>query len=321
MTTIIDNLADISLDLCNNKLLCVKTDSYDNVVCLGPSQQYGWVGHGTYAPYNIPNIFQAAGINTRWIPGIDPVFQVGLLYPDPAPAQSMSLNSYSPPSNNYGSSVKVKKSIPNSAYGNQKEAIEISPLPQLVKTKPQEAPAVPPPYTGPATSGDVSRPASAPGPALNPAVPPAFTRSVVKPAIPLASLGAVANPAVPPSYTGPAVAPSFSKIAVSPSTIGPAIPPPYSAPISVFESPTTTPSTTPRPWNQGTLTPFINLRGSPTPQGSIRKICLYKSLFFLSRLYKSYNIQTGIYFQYKQTILFGHKINCFPKEDINKKTT
>ena len=309
MTTIIDNLADISLDLCNNKLLCVKTDSHDNVVCLGPSQQYGWVGHGTYAPYNIPNIFQAAGINTRWIPGIDPVFQVGLLYPDPAPAQSVSLNSYSPPSSNYGSSVKVKKSIPNSAYGKQKEAVELSPLPQLVETKPHEAPAVPPPYTGPATSADVSRPASSPGPALNPAVPPAFTGSVVKPAVPF---GSAANPAVPPSYTGPAAAASFSKIAVSP-----AIPPSYSAPISVFESSTTTPSTTPRPWNQGTLTPFINLRGSPTPQGMKRKRCFCKSVCILSRLYKSYNIQTSIYFQYKQTILFGHKINCFPKEDIN----
>ena len=36
----------------------------------GPSQTFGWVGHGRYAPLNIPNIFKAAGINTKWIPEV-----------------------------------------------------------------------------------------------------------------------------------------------------------------------------------------------------------------------------------------------------------
>ena len=52
----------------------------------GPSQQFGWVGHGTYAPLDIPNIFKAAGINTRWIPEVNEIFEAGLTYPAaPAP--------------------------------------------------------------------------------------------------------------------------------------------------------------------------------------------------------------------------------------------
>jgi len=50
----------------------------------GPSQQFGWVGHGEFAPLNIPNIFKAAGINTKWIPEDNKIFEAGLLYPAPA---------------------------------------------------------------------------------------------------------------------------------------------------------------------------------------------------------------------------------------------
>ena len=110
----------------------------------GPSQQFAWAGHGGHlAPLNIPNIFRAAGLNTRWTPGIDPVFQVGLLYPSaasqatglaapvapaapPPPLPPAAAPVYSP-----GASVKVKKSIPNTEY-----------------TK--NLPAIAPPYTGPA---------------------------------------------------------------------------------------------------------------------------------------------------------------------------
>merc|ERR1711874_94864 len=49
----------------------------------GPSQTFGWVGPGRYAPLNIPNIFKAAGINTHWDPGLNSVFPVGLKYPAP----------------------------------------------------------------------------------------------------------------------------------------------------------------------------------------------------------------------------------------------
>ena len=42
----------------------------------GPSQTFGWVGPGRYAPLNIPNIFKAAGINTKWIAEVTPFFSI-----------------------------------------------------------------------------------------------------------------------------------------------------------------------------------------------------------------------------------------------------
>ena len=109
---------------------------------------YGWVGPGSYAPYNIPNIFKAAGLNTRWIPEVNPIFQVGLLYPQASPAQppapSPSLSNQI--SSGYSSSVKVKKSIPHSQYKQPQvpnKAILSSPV--------VEQPAIPPPYSGPST--------------------------------------------------------------------------------------------------------------------------------------------------------------------------
>ena len=36
--------------------------------CSGPSQEFGWAGHGSYAPLGIPNIFKVAGIDTKWDP-------------------------------------------------------------------------------------------------------------------------------------------------------------------------------------------------------------------------------------------------------------
>ena len=49
----------------------------------GPSQQFGWLGHGRFAPLNIPNIFKTVGLNTAWLPGVNSVFPVGLNYPAP----------------------------------------------------------------------------------------------------------------------------------------------------------------------------------------------------------------------------------------------
>ena len=117
----------------------------------GPSQQFGWVGHGHYAPLNVPNIFKAAGLNTRWIPGQDPVFEVGFLYPSPpshsppppppAPAPRPP-SPPSPPVYSGPASVKVKKSIPKTEYSGYKQTTRL------------ELPARAPPYSGtpPATS-------------------------------------------------------------------------------------------------------------------------------------------------------------------------
>ena len=43
----------------------------------GPSREFGWVGHGTYAPLDIPNIFKAAGIETHWDPETNKIFETG----------------------------------------------------------------------------------------------------------------------------------------------------------------------------------------------------------------------------------------------------
>ena len=106
----------------------------------GPSQQFGWAGHGHYAPLNIPNIFKAAGINTRWIPGQDPVFQVGLLYPSPPSQYSPPPAPAAPAAPAYSGAVKVKKSIPKTQYSEYKQSGRVEP------------PAVPPPYSGPPPS-------------------------------------------------------------------------------------------------------------------------------------------------------------------------
>ena len=45
----------------------------------GPSQTFGWVGPGRYAPLNIPNIFKAAGINTKWIPEVTHLLSLACL--------------------------------------------------------------------------------------------------------------------------------------------------------------------------------------------------------------------------------------------------
>jgi len=47
----------------------------------GPSQTFGWLGHGSYAPLNIPNIFKNLGLDTTWNPSLNNVFPVGLSYP------------------------------------------------------------------------------------------------------------------------------------------------------------------------------------------------------------------------------------------------
>ena len=95
----------------------------------GPSQQFGWVGHGRYAPLNIPNIFAAAGLATRWTPGVDPLFEAGFSYPaPPAPAQD-----------------KVRVVEPEQEA---KPAVTTSTVPPPAQPV-RELPALPPPYEAP----------------------------------------------------------------------------------------------------------------------------------------------------------------------------
>eukprot|EP00095_Tigriopus_kingsejongensis_P011833 maker-scaffold412_size179788-snap-gene-0.20 protein:Tk11833 transcript:maker-scaffold412_size179788-snap-gene-0.20-mRNA-1 annotation:"kxy xw signal peptide domain protein" len=75
----------------------------------GPSKQFGWVGHGKYAPLNIPNPFPRN--LPKWHP-MDGIFEAGLLYPgnDKAPSYAQprpvapAPSPYSPPSKSHASS-------------------------------------------------------------------------------------------------------------------------------------------------------------------------------------------------------------------------
>ena len=134
----------------------------------GPSQQFGWVGHGSYAPLNIPNIFKAAGLNTQWIPQVDKIFEAGLSYPAPPvpyaqnklriaepvqntqPVQFYSSNSH--PLQN--SVFPPKRPIRNSAYARPAKA------PSYITTAPVSSshPALPPMYEAPAYKPGPSSP-------------------------------------------------------------------------------------------------------------------------------------------------------------------
>ena len=49
----------------------------------GPSQEFDWVGHGytgNSVPLTIPNIFKAAGIDTKWDPVSNKVFETGMVF-------------------------------------------------------------------------------------------------------------------------------------------------------------------------------------------------------------------------------------------------
>ena len=74
----------------------------------GPSKQFAWIGHGRYAPLNIPNPFPHD--LPKWIPMGNNIFEAGLLYPGkpgkPAPP------AYSPPAPSYQPAPPVKPAEP-----------------------------------------------------------------------------------------------------------------------------------------------------------------------------------------------------------------
>ena len=49
------------------------------MIVSGPSQEFGWVGHGDrdYTPLDIPNVFKVAGIDTQWNPETNKIFETG----------------------------------------------------------------------------------------------------------------------------------------------------------------------------------------------------------------------------------------------------
>ena len=119
----------------------------------GPSKQYGWVGHGRYAPLNIKNPFPSD--LPKWIPMGNNIFEAGLLYPGkpgsapaapetyspPAPAPVKSEPSYTPPQPSY--------SQPQETYADPPEYEDSysAPAPQPVynpKPTTTQAPYIPP---------------------------------------------------------------------------------------------------------------------------------------------------------------------------------
>jgi len=218
----------------------------------GPSQSYGWVGHGSYAPLNINNIFKAAGINTRWIPEIDPIFTTGLLYPSPSQPLSndshkkakSTASSYGFPSISGVPSNKVKKSIANSEYNLSKEK-------KITKQLSFESPAVPPPYV----TSELS------------AIPPTYVKPE-SPAIPPSNTK-LEQPAVPPPYIGQKYI-EPSSFTFNTKTVPEATNVQKSFSFRTTEKPTTIKA------------PSVSVNGSPTPSLGYIRPTTYKPAYVSS---------------------------------------
>ena len=92
----------------------------------GPSQTYGWLGHGRYAPLNIPNIFRNLGIDTSWNPAVDNVFPVGLNYP---PVKTKKLNTATHPKPVITTSKKPTTESHTEKFTYEAPKIEEAPIP------------------------------------------------------------------------------------------------------------------------------------------------------------------------------------------------
>ena len=172
----------------------------------GPSQEYGWVGHGNgyNAPHNLQNPFPAH--LTKWILQNNKIFEAGLLYPGapgssyspppPPPAAPPTYNApASPPEITYDapSSYNVPV-IPSTSSYNSPPAPAYEPAPAPAYVAPVEAPAVT--YEAAQPTYGVSQPVyEAPQPTYNAA-----------PEVPSYNVAVQA----PASYDSVAVAPSYN---------------------------------------------------------------------------------------------------------------
>ena len=93
----------------------------------GPSQTYGWLGHGRYAPLNIPNIFRNLGLDTTWNPSINNIFPVGLNYP-PVKNNKVNTGNYKHPVTTT-TTKKPTTEIPTEKYTYEAPEIKESPIP------------------------------------------------------------------------------------------------------------------------------------------------------------------------------------------------
>ena len=131
----------------------------------GPSKQYGWVGHGRYAPLNIPNPFPAD--LPKWIPMRNNIFEAGLLYPgkpsgNPAPAAPPP----PPPQPAYNVESSKIDIVPNPiipSYDSSESVDSYSAPVEPVYTPPSPQPV----YNPKPTSAPIPVPADIPGEILN----------------------------------------------------------------------------------------------------------------------------------------------------------
>ena len=139
----------------------------------GPSKQFGWIGHGRYAPVNIKSPFPKD--LPKWIPMGNNIFEAGLLYPGkPGGAQKAASSSYSPP----------PAAPAQESYG----------APQASNT--YESPAPPPPVPSYETQDSYS----APQPAASPEI--IYAPPQPQPVYPKAT-------EAPPSYAQPSLPPEI----------------------------------------------------------------------------------------------------------------
>lgn len=230
----------------------------------GPSQQFGWVGHGTYAPLNIPNIFKAAGLNTRWIPEVDEIFETGLTYPaspvayaqdklrivEPeqqtkpvqtysASASPIRVSSASASINSHTTGTNVptyEAPAPAPAY-EAPRSVSAYKASSSVSTSTYEAPASAPSYKAPVIlSTDEAASYSAPAPSYSaPAPVTTYSSSSTSTAAPALSYSSPVPTNSAPSTTHYAPAPSFS--APVPSYSSPAQSYSVAAPAPIYSSP------------------------------------------------------------------------------------
>lgn len=106
----------------------------------GPSKQYAWVGHGRYAPLNIPNPFPDD--LPKWIPMGNNIFEAGLLYPGKPGSAPASPKKPAPPP---PAAPSYSAPVAQPSYSSPQASVDSYSAPEpapVYNPKPTEAPKV-----------------------------------------------------------------------------------------------------------------------------------------------------------------------------------
>lgn len=189
----------------------------------GPSKQFAWIGHGRYAPLNIPNPFPHD--LPKWIPMGNNIFEAGLLYPGkPGKAAAPAYTKPAPP-------VYTQPAPPPAPPAKIEQKITIDPiLPSYESSESVDS------YSAP-----VKPPAPKPEPVYNPQ--PTYAPIPVPADIP-----------AQPAYDSGSV-PSYGASSLIPESPVTAVPAYTTAP-PVYKAPTTVPPPPPPAYHQPSYKPF-----------------------------------------------------------------